>query len=112
MQKIIFLLTLFLDKEESSMTDKIRPLYDRLYIERLESNERTASGLYIPEGAKEKGQTGKVLATGLGKVDQNGKTLPLQVKVGDVVFFGKYAGTDIDEKHLVLREEDILGIVE
>lgn len=94
------------------MTDKIRPLYDRLYIERLEGNERTASGLYIPEGAKEKGQTGKVLATGLGKVDQNGKTLPLQVKVGDVVFFGKYAGTDIDEKHLVLREEDILGVIE
>jgi chaperonin GroES len=107
-----FFINTILDKEESSMTDKIRPLYDRLYIERLESNERTASGLYIPEGAKEKGQTGKVLATGLGKIDQNGKTHSLQVKVGDVVFFGKYAGTDIDEKHLVLREEDILGIVE
>ena len=86
------------------MTDKIRPLYDRLYIERLESNERTASGLYIPEGAKEKGQTGKVVATGT-KAD-------FQVKVGDVVFFGKYAGTDVDEKHIILKEEDVLGIVE
>jgi len=94
------------------MTDKIRPLYDRLYVERLESNEKTAGGLYIPEGAKEKGQTGKVLATGSGKVDQAGKNVPLQVKVGDVVFFGKYAGTDIDEKHLVLREEDVLGVIE
>ncbi len=94
------------------MTDKIRPLYDRLYVERLESNDRTAGGLYIPEGAKEKGQTAKVLAVGSGKVDAQGKQLPLQVKVGDVVFFGKYAGTDIDEKHLVLREEDVLGVVE
>ncbi len=94
------------------MTDKIRPLYDRLYVERLEGNDRTAGGLYIPEGAKEKGQTAKVLAVGSGKVDAQGKNLPLQVKVGDVVFFGKYAGTDIDEKHLVLREEDVLGVVE
>lgn len=94
------------------MTDKIRPLYDRLYVQRLESDERTAGGLYIPEGAKEKGQTAKVLAVGSGKVDTTGKHMPLQVKVGDVIFFGKYAGTDIDEKHLVLREEDVLGVVE
>ena len=94
------------------MTDKIRPLYDRIYVERLEVSERTQGGLYIPEGAKEKGQTGKVLATGTGKVDTSGKQLPLQVKVGDVVFFGKYAGTDLDENHLVLREEDVLAIVE
>ena len=94
------------------MTDKIRPLYDRLYVERLEANDRTEGGLYIPEGAKEKGQTAKVLAVGSGKVDPTGKSIPLQVKIGDVVFFGKYAGTDIDEKHLVLREEDVLGVVE
>ena len=94
------------------MTDKIRPLYDRLYVERLEGSDRTEGGLYIPEGAKEKGQTAKVLAVGSGKVDATGKNIPLQVKIGDVVFFGKYAGTDIDEKHLVLREEDVLGVVE
>lgn len=94
------------------MIDKIRPLYDRLYVQRLEGNDRTAGGLYIPEGAKEKGQTAKVLAVGSGKIDQTGKVVPLQVKVGDVIFFGKYAGTDIDEKHLVLREEDVLGVVE
>ena len=94
------------------MTDKIRPLYDRLYIERLETEERTKGGLYIPEGAKEKGQTGRVLATGAGKWDQAGKIHPLQVKAGDVVFFGKYAGTDVDEKHLILREDEVLGVVE
>lgn len=94
------------------MTDKIRPLYDRLYIERLETEERTKGGLYIPEGAKEKGQTGIVLAVGAGKWDQSGKIHPLLVKTGDVVFFGKYAGTDIDEKHLILREDEVLGVVE
>lgn len=94
------------------MTDKIRPLYDRLYIERLETEEKTKGGLYIPEGAKEKGQTGKVLAVGAGKWDQSGKMHPLQVKAGDVVFFGKYAGTDVDEKHLILREDEVLGVVE
>ncbi len=94
------------------MTDKIRPLYDRLYIERLETEEKTKGGLYIPEVAKEKGQTGKVLAVGAGKWDQSGKMHPLQVKAGDVVFFGKYAGTDVDEKHLILREDEVLGVVE
>lgn len=83
---------------------KIRPLFDRLYVERLQTEEKTAGGLYIPEGAKEKGQTGKVIATGT-KQD-------FIVKVGDVVYFGKYAGTDIDEKHIILKEEDVLGIVE
>ncbi len=94
------------------MTDKIRPLYDRLYIKRLETEERTKGGLYIPEGAKEKGQTGIVLAVGAGKWDQSGKIHPLQVKEGDVVFFGKYAGTDIDASHLMLREDEVLGVVE
>lgn len=83
---------------------KIRPLFDRLYVERLETEEKTKGGLYIPESSKEKGQTGKVLATGT-KDD-------FQIKVGDVVFFGKYAGTDVDEKHIILKEEDVLGIVE
>ncbi|NBP00604.1 MAG: co-chaperone GroES [Proteobacteria bacterium] len=83
---------------------KIRPLFDRLYVERTETELKTQGGLYIPEGSKEKGQTGKVVATGT-KAD-------FQVKVGDVVFFGKYAGTDVDEKHIILKEEDVLGIVE
>lgn len=90
---------------------KIRPLFDRLYIERVKTEEKTASGLYIPEGAQEKGQTGKVLATGT-KVADNGKNTDFQVKVGDVVFFGKYVGTDIDDTHLILKEEDVLGVVE
>jgi chaperonin GroES len=83
---------------------KIRPLFDRLYVERTEIELKTQGGLYIPEGSKEKGQTGKVVATGT-KAD-------FQVKVGDIVFFGKYAGTDVDEKHIILKEEDVLGIVE
>jgi len=83
---------------------KIRPLFDRLYVQRVQAEEKTQGGLYIPEGSKEKGQTGKVLATG-NKED-------FQVKVGDVVFFGKYSGTDIDDQHIILKEEDVLGIVE
>jgi chaperonin GroES len=90
---------------------KIRPLFDRLYVERIEIEGKTAGGLYIPEGAKEKGQTGKVLATGK-KVDASGNDSDFQVKVGDVVFFGKYAGTDIDDKHVVLKEDDVLGVIE
>jgi len=90
---------------------KIRPLFDRIYVERIEVEEKTASGLYIPEGAKEKGQTGKVLATGK-KVDATGNNSDFQVKVGDVVLFGKYAGTDIDDKHVVLKEDDVLCVIE
>ncbi|MCF7899927.1 co-chaperone GroES [Candidatus Babeliales bacterium] len=90
---------------------KIRPLFDRLYVERIETEEKTAGGLYIPESAKEKGQTGKVLATGK-KVDSSGQSADFQVKVGDVVFFGKYAGTDIDSKHVILKEDDVLGVIE
>ena len=94
------------------MTRKIRPLYDRLYVQRLEENGKTEGGLYIPEGAKEKGQMGKVLSIGGGKLDNSGKNIPMFIQVGDVVFFGKYAGTDIDDKHLVLREDDVLGVIE
>lgn len=94
------------------MVEKIRPLYDRLFVERIEAEEKTQGGLYIPEGAKEKGQTGKVLAIGQGRLDSEGKTIPLSVKVGDTIYFGKYAGTDLDDKHLILKEDDILGVVE
>lgn len=94
------------------MVEKIRPLYDRLFVERIEAEEKTEGGLYIPEGAKEKGQTGKVLAVGQGRLDNAGKTMPMSVKVGDTIYFGKYAGTDLDDKHLILKEDDILGVVE
>ncbi len=91
---------------------KIRPLFDRLYIERIEKEEKTAGGLYIPEGSKEKGQTGKVIAVGAGRVSQEGVIIPCRVEAGDVVFFGKYAGTDIDEKHVIIREEEVLAVIE
>ena len=94
------------------MVDKIRPLGNRLFIARAGSQEKTQGGLYIPESSKEKGQTGKVLAAGEGNVDTNGKVIALKVKAGDTVFFGKYAGTDVDEKHLILSEDDVLGIIE
>lgn len=94
------------------MFDKIRPLYDRVLIHRLEDENKTASGLYIPENAKEKAQTGKVVAVGNGRLTSEGKAVPMQVKVGDVVFFGKYSGTDAGKDHLIIKEEEILGIVE
>lgn len=94
------------------MVERLRPLGDRLFVARLGSEEKTQGGLYIPEGSKEKGQTGTVLAVGEGKTDAQGKVISLKVKVGDTVFFGKYAGTDIDEKHLMLREDDVLGVIE
>ncbi len=94
------------------MVDKIRPLYDRLFVERIEAEDKTEGGLYIPEGAKEKGQTGKVLAVGAGRLDTNGKNVPMSVKIGDTIYFGKYSGTDLDDKHLILKEDDILGVVE
>lgn len=91
---------------------KIRPLFDRVYVERMESQKQTAGGLFIPEGSKEKGQTGKVIALGTGKTNAQGVVQPFQVKVGDIVFFGKFAGTDVDEKGVLLKEEEILGIVD
>lgn len=92
------------------MFENFRPLNDRVLIKRLASEEKTASGIIIPDAAKEKAQTGKVIAVGQGRTFE-GKTTPLAVKVGDVVYFGKYAGTDADKDHLIVREDDILGIV-
>ena len=99
-------------QQGETMFDKIRPLYDRVLVQRLEDDNKTASGLYIPDNAKEKAQTGKVVSVGVGRVTSEGKVVPLQVKVGDVVFFGKYAGTDAGKDHLIIREEEILGVVE
>jgi chaperonin GroES len=93
----------------------IRPLFDRVLVERQEEPTKTRGGLFLPESAKEKPMQGKILAAGEGRVADDGKITPLQVKVGDLVAFGKYAGTEIQldgEERLILREEDILGIIE
>ncbi|HKL25593.1 MAG TPA: co-chaperone GroES [Desulfuromonadales bacterium] len=93
----------------------IRPLHDRIIVERLEEETKTAAGIIIPDTAKEKPQQGKVVAVGKGKVTEDGKVLALDVKEGDKVLFGKYAGTEIKiegNEYLMMREDDILGIVE
>lgn len=94
---------------------KFRPLHDRIIIERLGEQEKTAGGIIIPDTAKEKPQQGKVIAVGTGTILKNGKVVPPQVKEGDRVLFGKYSGTEVkfgDEEHLVIREDDILGILD
>jgi chaperonin GroES len=94
---------------------KFRPLHDRVIVKRLDEQEKTAGGIIIPDTAKEKPQQGKVIAVGNGTTLPNGKFVPLQVKEGDRVLFGKYAGTEVkfgDEEHLVMREDDILGILD
>lgn len=93
------------------MFDNIRPLYDRVLIKRIEEEDTTPAGIIIPDAAKEKTQTGHVVATGAGRIDTAGKVTPLTVKVGDVVFFGKYAGTEAGKEHLIIREDEILGVV-
>jgi chaperonin GroES len=94
---------------------KIRPLQDRVLVKRLEEEEKTKGGIIIPDTAKEKPQQGKVVAVGKGKVNEDGKLIPLDVKAGDKILFGKYAGTEIKiegDEHLIMREEDILGVLE
>ena len=94
---------------------KIRPLQDRVIVKRIEEEEKTKGGIIIPDSAKEKPMEGKVIAVGTGKVLDDGKKLPLDVKKGDKILFGKYAGTEVKidgEEHLIMREDDILGILE
>jgi chaperonin GroES len=94
---------------------KIRPLNDRLLVKRLEEETMTAGGIIIPDSAKEKPAEGEVVAVGPGKVADNGERVALQVQAGDMVLFSKYGGTDVKldgEDFLIMREEDILGIVE
>ena len=94
---------------------KIRPLQDRVIVKRLEEEEKTKGGIIIPDTAKEKPQEGKVIAVGKGKVTEEGKVIPLDVKPGDRILFGKYSGTEIKiegDEHLIMREEDILGVIE
>lgn len=94
------------------MVEKIRPLLDRVLVRRIELEEKSEGGIIIPDAAKEKAQTGKVVAVGTGKVLSDGKMQQMQVKVGDVVFLPKYAGTEANKDHIIIKEDEILGIVE
>ncbi len=94
---------------------KIRPLSDRVLVLRIKEEEKTSGGIIIPDTAKEKPQEGKIIAAGPGKLDEDGKRISLGVKKNDHVLFGKYAGTEITidgVEHLIMREDDILGIIE
>ncbi len=94
---------------------KIRPLQDRVIVKRIEEEEKTKGGIIIPDTAKEKPMEGKVIAVGKGKVLEDGKIHPLDVKAGDRVLFAKYGGTEVKidgEEHLIMREDDILGVIE
>ena len=93
---------------------KIRPLQDRIIVKRIEEEEKSKGGIIIPDTAKEKPQEGKVVAVGKGKVSDDGKITPLDVKVNDRVLFGKYSGSEINidgEEHLIMREDDVLGVL-
>ena len=93
---------------------QMRPLYDRVLVRRSEEEEKTAGGIIIPDSAKEKPIQGEIVAVGQGRVTDNGEVRPLQVKTGDKVLFGKYAGTDIKlegKDYLIMREDDILGVL-
>ncbi|HET7174253.1 MAG TPA: co-chaperone GroES [Nocardioidaceae bacterium] len=97
------------------MSVKIKPLEDRILVQTLEAEETTASGLVIPDTAKEKPQEGKVLAVGPGRVDDNGNRVPLDIKVGDTVVYSKYGGTEVKysgEEYLILSARDVLAVVD
>jgi chaperonin GroES len=94
---------------------KIRPHQARILVKRLDEEEKTKGGIIIPDSAKEKPQEGKVIAVGNGKIGDDGKIQPLDVKKGDKLLFSKYAGTEVNldgEEHLIIREDDVLGIIE
>jgi chaperonin GroES len=94
---------------------KFRPLYDRILVQRLEEEDKTPGGIFIPETAKEKPIQGKVIATGKGKILEDGNVRDLDVKKGDTILFGKYSGTDIKiggDEYLIMREDDVLGVID
>jgi chaperonin GroES len=94
---------------------KLRPLYDRILVQRLEEATTTKGGIIIPDSAKEKPAEGKVIAVGNGKADEKGKKIPMDIKKGDRILFGKYSGTEVTvdgDEYLIMREDDVLGIVE
>jgi chaperonin GroES len=93
----------------------VRPLRDRILVKRLEEEEQRVGGIIIPDTAKEKPQQGKVVAAGNGRVNDEGKVIPLDVKAGDTILFGKYAGSEIkldNEEYLIIREDEVLGVIE
>jgi len=94
---------------------KVRPLHDRILVKRVEEQESVKGGIIIPDSAKEKPQEGEVIAAGHGKKTEEGKVLPLDVKAGDRILFGKYSGTEIkidDQEYLILKEDEVLGVIE
>ncbi|MCL5807766.1 MAG: co-chaperone GroES [Deltaproteobacteria bacterium] len=94
---------------------KVVPLHDRIVVARIESEEKTAGGIIIPDTAKEKPQEGRIIAVGPGKRDKDGKLIPLDVKAGDRVLFAKWAGTEFKldgKEHMIMKEDDILGVIE
>jgi len=98
----------------SKTTTKFRPLHDRILVERLEGEEKTAGGIIIPDTAKEKPQQGKVVSVGTGRVMDDGKVKPLDVKAGDTVLFSKYTGSEVKiegDEYLIMREDDVLGVI-
>lgn len=98
----------------SKETTNVRPLNDRILVRRMEEEETTKGGIIIPETAKEKPQRGEVIATGRGRINDEGKTLPLELNVGDHILFGKYSGTEFKlegKEYLMMREEDVLGVI-
>jgi chaperonin GroES len=100
--------------KETTHMAKVRPLHDRLLVKRIEEKETVKGGIIIPDTAKEKPQEGEVIAVGNGKILDNGTKVPLDVKAGDKILFGKYSGTDIkidNEEYLILREDEVLAIV-
>ena len=97
------------------MAVKVRPLHDRLIVDRIEEGEQQVGGIIIPDTAKEKPQQGKVIAAGKGKIKDDGSVTPLDVKAGDTVLFGKYSGQEIKldgDEFLIMREDEILGVIE
>ena len=94
---------------------KVRPLYDRILVKRIEEEQKTAGGLFIPDSAKEKPQQGVIVAVGQGKIQEDGSLHKLELKAGDKILFAKYSGSDIKMdgvEHLILREDDVLGVIE
>jgi len=94
---------------------KVRPLHDRVIVERIEEGEQKIGGIIIPDSAKEKPQQGKIIAAGKGRIEKDGKVTPLDVKAGDTILFGKYAGQEIKidgNEYLIMREEEVLGVIE
>ena len=97
------------------MAIKLKPLADRVIVKQTEAEEKTKSGIYLPDAAKEKPTKGKVIAVGRGKLDEKGRPMEIGVRTGDTVYYGKYSGTDVEvdgQKFVILRETDILGVLE